>query len=243
MISIKRIGLLLRRRYLLEWRSTLIQVAGVFALLFFAFLITAFNYGDLRVFHAVTYVLVLYLGGFTFTSRIFHDLVTKERACSFFTLPATIGEKFVEGLLLSTIGYFLFTTIGYYLISLLFNFIGTVFFSYEFFVWNIFSEDVPQSILGYFALQSVFFLGATIFKRNVFLKTVLAILIVVLVIGSVMGITGWLLFKDVHGEHIDPYIFNINPERFNEVASIAVQLIMAPFFWLTAYFKLKEKEV
>ena len=109
-------------------------------------------------------------------------------------------------------------------------------------------------LLCYFAVQSAFILGSVYFSKYSFIKTVIVGVIVVLffafLIGKVFqdamprgvhysGLTSWRLIE----ESIDSYKVVKLPSWIADVLIFLFKFALAPMFWITAYFRLKEKEI
>jgi hypothetical protein len=118
------------------------------------------------------------------------------------------------------------------------------------------NEDNPfyYLLLCYFALQSAFILGSVYFPKFSFIKTVIVGVLVILfftfLIGQVLidavprgaqydSLTSWRLTTD----GVDAYKLVKLPSWIGEVLIFLIKFALAPIFWVTTYFRLKEKEI
>ena len=118
------------------------------------------------------------------------------------------------------------------------------------------NQDNPfyYLLLCYFAVQSAFILGSIYFPKFSLIKTVIAGALVLLfftfLIGQVLidtmprgvqysSLTSWQLMS----EGADAYKLVKLPSWIGEVLIFLIKFALAPIFWITTYFRLKEKEI
>jgi hypothetical protein len=109
-------------------------------------------------------------------------------------------------------------------------------------------------LLCYFVVQSAFILGSVYFSKFSFIKTVivgvLVVLFFVFLIGKLFqdalpqgvqynGLTSWRLMAT----DIDSYKLVKLPSWIDDVLLFILKFALAPIFWVTTYFRLKEKEI
>ncbi len=243
---------LFREEVFSGYRITLIVASVVFAFLMLIFTIVASDHSDAD-FHQVWYPIVLLAGGFYFTSTSFNVLNRKEQRMNYLSIPASIFEKFSLKLLITTLGYTVMATLLYWLFSESVNAITQRYFSFSFWEFNPFSEFNLFFIKLYIVIQSVFILGAATFNRFSFFKTLFALGLIYIA----LSLFGWLLFRIIFADLFDGLLvprdnITVFPSyRFQDFVEFTAWpllqnifwYVMAPIFWVVAYFKLKEREV
>ncbi|HVY75730.1 MAG TPA: hypothetical protein VG890_12910 [Puia sp.] len=110
-------------------------------------------------------------------------------------------------------------------------------------------------LLSYFAVQAAFILGSVYFPKFSFIKTVVTLLLIGLVyVFLVDTVVGWIMPEGRYYHAFTAYNFHgpngyedgkvvTLPEWFHDLLSIIVRYAFAPIFWITTYFRLKEKEI
>ncbi|MGC4036660.1 MAG: hypothetical protein QM764_11910 [Chitinophagaceae bacterium] len=109
-------------------------------------------------------------------------------------------------------------------------------------------------VLGYFAVQSAYLLGSVYFTRFSFIKTTVSLLVfvlfIILFVGKVMdsfmphggfyeGFTSYRLNQNLGEEE---RIIRL-PEWIGSAIIFLFKYAFAPIFWITTYFRVKEKEI
>jgi hypothetical protein len=206
-------------------------------------------------FHQTFFPLVLFWGGYIVTSMAFTEIHRAPRNYFYLTLPASPLEKYVSKLFLTSVGYILGALAGYFLFSLLVTGINFLLFRITLPVFNPFQADVWLSVRTYFVTQSLFMFGALFFKKTHFIKTVLSIITFFFVLTFIMGIVFSIVFFDyIQTGMIGKFHFSIpfSGQIFQQFApwgnvlstifSILFWVLLAPFFWVLGYLRLKESE-
>jgi len=127
------------------------------------------------------------IGGVVFTSYSFSQMHKKSENHFWFMFPASSLEKFLSKLLSSLVYYYFVFTIGFLvlmLISQLFFLRRDDFaflFSNEFFI-EVFIPDAIYFLKYYLILNSIFLLGAVVFKRRFALYTTFSTIIFVVLL-------------------------------------------------------------
>lgn len=188
-------------------------------------------------FHPTIFAWVLFLGGLWLTSKSFVDMHTKDRNCTFLTLPVSNLERFLGRLLLTTVGYIIAVCIIFTVASILAAGLAFLIFRISTVLFNPFASDILGYLLGYICLQSLFFLGAIYFRKNNASKTILAFCLMVVVFTSV----AFLLFILIVG----PRVFFGSNYIWEFVVSIKyIVAIFVPLCaYLIAYLRLCEYEI
>ncbi len=199
--------------------------------------------------------IILIIGGLIYTSNIFKDLHHPQKGIHYLMQPASITEKFLAKLLMVSAGYSLTVIVFMFLFSAMMSGLSLIFFGYGQTLFNPFTNDVGWMILNYIIIQSVFLLGSVYFKRSAFFKTILAIFIFIILIGLTGIFFIRIVYHDFFGKFITGGNMSLNfPEitgYFNDIilkylpgiVKILYWFVMAPFFWIVTFFRLKETEV
>ena len=246
--SLQRVALLVRRQARMSGNS-LIVAAGVAAFLLIVLLITGYNSPEAisaNAFYGTTLPIVI-LGGFVFSSLIFNELQSREKAIFFLSLPATSLDKLAAGWLISSPIFVVLIFVLLMVVNLLTGTLLSLFPGKEFIFVDPFFPPLLNSLGAYMVLQTVFLLGAVYFKKNNFFKTILSLFLISMVISL------WALLMvyfisgktEINMGNID---FPEHWKRFaeNSLPSIAKTIfwgIIGPFFLFIAWLRLKEREV
>lgn len=191
-----------------------------------------------------SYILI---GGIVFTANAFIQMYDKSKNHFWYMLPANPFEKFISKLLFTLVFYFIFLSIGFLIIMLF----SQLFFSQgEYLTFGIsFIQDtfIPEMIsyfVKYAFYNSIFLLGAVLFKSKVIFKTVITIIILFLTTAiSYLGIEyifGAIKETTTNHYKIDFY-FNIKEYLVNFDTSILILSIL--FLWTFAFFIMKRTQV
>jgi hypothetical protein len=259
--NFKRTGLLVQRYFVERTQSELIFF-GIMAFIFMLF-------RNVPVVIGVT----LLIAGVFHAANVLKEIHAPAKGINYFMIPATQLEKITVSILLLVVYYFVMMFLAYVLGNLtgtaLNNLLAKVdFFSSELELfypsrlkWSLF-ENVSgmstavmqdgQVVLEspdftffdlffelFLIIQSLFILGGIYFKRNQVFKT----LAVLIIISFIFFIAGSLEAYWIFGRHT-PRIENIET-WFNWLKNTATVFyyLLIPYFWVTAYFRLTEKEV
>ena len=219
-------------------------------------------------FHFISMYLMIGLGGIAIAGRAFQDMNTPEKSITQILVPASTFEKFILPLISTSILWIVFSVVSYHLFSLIFNGIWALAFGYQFETFNgldiFYIPMMFEIIMGYFLLHSAFFLGAAAFKKYPIVKTILVhfvlnwsftilgfISILVLFgsmenfghamesLGEILKNKEWFIstITDFQGEQIEIMAYRVRYFwRF-------MMFVLTGALYVTAYFKLKEREV
>jgi hypothetical protein len=253
----KRFYWLIRNPILLNKSAIFFVSAAIGGILMFISAIDTFK-GPSPGFYQKFYILVLYLGGFIVTSRIFKELHHSERGPAWLLLPASALEKFGSRLALSSVIYAVATMLMLLLFCLVSEAVNSLLLDRHHPLFNPFDPMILKGTLLYFVLQSPLLVGAVYFRKHVLSKTVLtlvaytfvlllfALLGMKLLLGSYLnGVTSSLEFLDnlqkVVGADFLPYLEGLG--RLGVwTCRILFWAVLAPFFWTVGYYRLKEIE-
>ncbi|MEI6946758.1 hypothetical protein V9K67_06105 [Paraflavisolibacter sp. H34] len=220
----------------------------------------------------VTYFFCLFLGGALYASQHFGELATKPRAISYLMTPASLPEKLLCSLFYALPLFFVAFTATFYLVDTAYvTLVGTLhpYYSGKLTAGNIPRAAEVANVwvapnrhgnqpnffiyfyLAFIAVQSAFLLGSVYFPRYSFIKTVIALFLTALVVGLLVN---WFTERLLPGGFTDNFstylIFKYDkatevqlPKWIGEVFASLLKYAIAPVFWITTYYRLREKEV
>jgi hypothetical protein len=247
----RRIVHLARRDLIGSYRIALVAAAAVIALLIVQALVTQpFTTDRTTVYLGAVWILCFVVGPIV-ASRAFAELHDKERNVAYLMLPASAVEKVAVRAAIVTVLFFIASTVvvtaSAWLIlplkALAFGTVETPFLPAAVFDYNYLGLFVAQ--------QSVFLLGAAWFRRQHFVKTGLALSVLMLA-------TVWLAMLTVRltwpglGEMLVANQFNPAPllirlaDAYASVgwlAGLVVYVVLPVFCWTVAWLRLREAQV
>jgi hypothetical protein len=243
----KRLWLLLRNDVLSFYRSTLISVGTLVVVLLLFFFVSTVS-GRQGGSYLPIFGLILFIGGFLFTSSSFSDLHHKHKSALFLTLPSSNLEKFLGKLILTSVGYAVGVLVFFHLFTLLVYGLNLLFFDRPLTPFNPFQAHIFEYIGAYLVTQSIFLLGAVTFKTRAFIKTILSISGFFLALMLFSFFVIWLFYKDYFTGQVVVETFQIesvihNKHIFVEIVRILFWVVLAPFLWWISYLRLRESEV
>lgn len=247
--DIKRLYLLVRRQVLSNapvWLIAFGAVAGT--LLVISLLVAYFQPQNLTGLSGL-YFTVMFIGGYVYTSNIFGELHQSQKSYQYLTLPVSTTERLFSAWILTAVLFPLVSVVLMALIVFLANLVMNFTFDVTPFQ-SVFSNSGWTAVKVYAVTQSVFLLGAVYFRKNNFLKTVLALFVVSVVIQIVIVSTAWILFSPIseNGVNIGPQNMSLELEHFiMEYIPVTARLVFwyltIPFFLTVSWFSLKERQV
>ena len=240
---------------MLQKKSIFVAFGGFLCLLFFIYLPTAYSVPS-NLFHIIAYPIILMLGGYIISSIAFYELGNKPKAVFYLNLPGSIFEKLFSKLLITTIVYIISSLILYYIFSFLAAVISQLLFGKSHPMFNPFYPGVLLCMRIYLVTQSVFLYFSASFRKNVFLKTILILFCIAVFLQVFVMLVSFLVFIDMWISDIKnifqiPFLhladlqaeYNVFGTYLLNIAKIFLWFILAPFFWIVTYFRLKESEV
>jgi hypothetical protein len=189
------------------------------------------------------YLVVFFISGFIFTSRVFAELNTPQRSYFFLTLPVSTFEKVLGSWILCSPIYSLFYLI---IVSIIF-FLSTLIAGQPIAFIEIFREGTFFTIAAYMVIQTVFFLGACTFRNFNFVKTLFTLFIIAVGLAAFTALLGTILFMGhLNGKFDDDNMgesFQDGAEYvFTTVIPFIFWYLLGPFLLIVSYFKLKERQ-
>ncbi len=211
-------------------------------------------------FHEFGYGFFLITSGCILASLSFTEMDKAYGKQFYLLLPASHFEKFLSKWLITAICYFVVFTLSYFVFSFIGKLLGQTFFDFDIGQPNIFTEQNILFIQVFFALQTMYLLGAVYFRKHAIFKTMLSSFLVT--IGSIL--IGGLIFRIVMFDLFDGmYQFSPTMEINGKMTPVQPSGDFQKFmrlngenivrFWglyiipavllVVGYFKLKETEL
>lgn len=255
----RRLALLLKRDFYIQYRTYLVALGALFGVLFIANVASIVS-ADSWNFNDVFYPLSLFLGGFVFTSSSFNELNEPRDRAFYLGLPASTLEKFASKLIVTGPGFAFVSLVLYFIFSLSVYALTNLIFGMGHGLFDPFAESVWSHIRVYLATQSIFLLGAVWFRKNPLLKTVLLLFVMMVGYALFVALTVYLFYAAI-STGTRPFIaFKIFDLPLHEGARIPGTLLnilavadcgfqvlfrygLAPFLWTVSYCRLMEQEV
>ncbi|MDD4921493.1 MAG: hypothetical protein PHS30_03335 [Bacteroidales bacterium] len=189
--------------------------------------------------------------------NVFSALLRTDSGINYYMTPASIGEKYAAAWLYSSIFTIAAYTSVIYLVHLASINLGNVITGRSLPYFFPDRETYQDGFLSMMFLQSLFFLGAVVFRKNPFGKTILTIVLFGFIISLISAhIMTWYLqgADPINTYHTASYHWTLNMNDFSNMDMPAklenlmnvVKIIgwCIPFIcWTAAYFRLKTREV
>lgn len=254
--SFPRLGLLLRNDIASSWKRILYATLGLLILmtiLYFIQVQDVVEHGSIPPFFSEWFGTLLMIGGFILSSYAFYELSHKEKAMSFFMVPASQLEKWLSRFLLTSIGFALYFWLSFGLISLISEGLSMMIFGAKLgsFEWT--GETTWLLLRMYLVFQSIFMAGSVLLGKLSYLKTPLVLVIVAMALALIAYLTLQLLMWNISepGWEIEPMghyrnsaaFSNFMKTTFASTMRFLYWWVLAPFFWVVSYVGLTEKEV
>lgn len=178
-------------------------------------------------------------------ANVTFNMKTKTNFINYAMLPATNGEKFTANLLYQTVVVLASIIVALLATDALQALISFVYakhaISLSLYVaqslWNIFQRDPLASVTMFAFVHSTFVFGGTFFRRNQFLLTCLAWIVIPTVISIITLWTGAEVFSWLNNNSydvsIDPWF---SASTYETIANIVI-LFLAGGFYYAAYRK------
>jgi hypothetical protein len=256
-ISVRRLGLLLRRDFSVGYKSVFIAMAAVGGFVILVTVLSAFGQARGPI-HNTLYYPLLFIGGFIATSMIFKEVHLNGQSVFYLTLPGSSLEKFLSKLLVSSLGYAFGSLFFYTAVSSAAQGINRVLFGYGHPFFNPFQREVLLAVAVYLVTQAVFLVGSVYFRKLAFIKTNLYLWLFGIVLTILVAVIGWFIFRDYAvgpRVELEPYMQELGrsgemeavlrpmAEQFLQVAKVLFWAATAPVCWLISYLRLRETEV
>jgi hypothetical protein len=260
-----------RKRYLLG----LLAIAGLL-IAWFSFLLAVDKFSAMDTFYQFSaFFAGLFVIGCLLAGTSFSQLGDRRQGIGYLSIPASHLEKLLCVLFFNVFLYFVAFLLVFYIVDIPFVkaankllLARTTFWPgtthrisaspvYNFFTG--FGAPIPEQdghafLVGYFAIQSTFILGSVYFTRSSFLKTTVAVLLLMLVF--VLFITegvekhlpdGWRINDLFQWTRASTLVGQRQwvrlPGWIDSLLWLLLRYCLPPLFWVITYFRLREKEV
>ncbi len=250
-----RFFLVLKRDVNMIIKPTLISFGALLGILLIATFVDGDHFtqpGGLDLFRGY-FVNTLVIGGVIVSSLAFKELRNSSSRLSYLMLPASTFEKLASIWFLTSIGYTLLTWFSMIVLSWLSYFISSIFIELTISYFQPFDfASFQREVRTYWVLNAFFLLGAVIFNKYVFPKTVVSLMGV----GFSLVVIGFLFLRVIFWEYFEGFSFRSTPPEFNASFEKMMQngtlqkiptniflWLVAPYLWLVTYFHLKERTV
>lgn len=245
-----RVYLLIRNTLILNRSSIVTVSAALSVLLFLISLVDAYGNTNL-LFHRNLYLAVFFPSGILLTSRIFKGLHNPITGTQWLLLPASILEKTLSRILITTVVYMAGSLIVYFVFSIVSEGINRAVVSRSHDLFNPFDPVVLKSMLTYLTVQSPFLAGAVYFQKHTLSKTILSLFCFLFILGIGTGSAAWIIFgEQLPGFDFQSLFYSIEDNDFT-LFSRRLLLAIKGFLWFgvpmvswtICYFRLKETEL
>jgi len=261
--NITRFIALLKRDVFENARSVLLALFTILGIYTVILVLSAIisNNVTLAVVPNKVYYVLFFIAGIFISGMAFSDFRNKEKTMYYLMLPASSLEKFLSMLLLTTVGFaIIYTTLfaGFNLLNILIlkSILGAVSVPFMDFAF----ADFINIFLVYLTVQSLFLLGATMFKKSPLFYTFLFSFVAAILYSFVQVMMAKYLFSDLidvvsssKGNYVvstPSSISFVTMYKGGDTSTISLQVshiffayLLPLSLWVAAWFKIKEKEV
>jgi hypothetical protein len=254
--NIERFSMLFKKHTIEHAKTYLLSVIVLLGLVFLVLGFDSYTNRGLLDKNAqqVTFMFIILLGGSIFTSMAFIELGDKKKSIPFLTLPASHFEKYLVAWLFSYVVFQVIFIAGFYLIDVIVIYLGSTPVEEKDKLLNVFAMDEKFSLiyLFYALFNGLTLWGAVFFEKMHFIKTAvlffICLIILVLLNNQILNL---FIGKDLQGNvpfggaGIDDHIhfWRIYPDKSITQYSNYIIAFTALLLWVSAFFRLKEKEV
>ncbi|RZL34829.1 MAG: hypothetical protein EOP00_30910 [Pedobacter sp.] len=272
--NLQRLGLLIKRQWLEFGKIFLITVGVALGVIvtFYTFSLWDSLFGEKQLWNSNNIDLnfrepLFFIFGFLFitviSSSYFSHLGQKPKAVIDLMIPASTFEKFLTGVLFTTILSSLAFLLVFYLTDLAFVsklrslYPNARWTSSEvtdpvavwidsiryFFVQHQLKEFKSLAVIVPFFITSIFLLGSIYFNRFHYIKTAVSIIIFSGVWFFIIYNSGRLLFEGKVSTNQSSNMEIDNPKVWAEIGMFCLILVLTAIIWRITYVRLKEKQV
>jgi hypothetical protein len=254
--NFNRFILLFRKQTLEQYKTYLMSLAVLAGLITLSFSVVYYG-NDGNIYPQIQQVIFLnflLLSGTIFTSMIFSDLGDKKKAIPFLTLPVSHLEKYLVAWIYSFLVFLIVFIAVFYLLDVTFLTMANGSKPVKLPMINVFSTEtmIWSTFPIYASLHALCFTGAIFFEKLHFIKSAFSFFLLF----AVISIINYPLVKVIFGVeiasappfnsiriHLDNQDWRIEATKTSSMILLAMVLLIAVVLWLSAYFKLKEKQV
>jgi hypothetical protein len=240
--DIKRILLIGKIAFADEWRPFFLTGVIIGCLILFGGIF-------LNVPSADFLLNIMLLIGVVLVSRVFADVHEQEKGIYFFTLPASIDEKYLVKLIATLFGFFGFALLICFTATMLSGFISSLLYtSVEFQVTDPFMFKLEDKFGQYLFFHSVFFTGSLYFSKNSFLKSAFSLITVAILLA--IGVVTVLKNSFVQAQNSQ---FNfrfdstqslpVDLQNYLDIVKITAFVIVPILLYVLSYIKFRKIEI
>jgi len=176
----------LRRKY----RALALKAAAVIGVFLLASLVAGFTRQTQEYFGSYAGIFVVL--GIILTSLSFRDYYRRDRNAFHLTLPASWLEKWLIAWLSTSLGWIIISFAGFTLYTFMAAGLNELIFGFHTSpVW--WRKELGLLYLHYMVAHALFFMGASIFRKNPLFKTALSLTVLITVLGLLFVLMVWLL--------------------------------------------------
>lgn len=247
--NIKRIFQIIYRQLIMSYKPWIIGIGAAAGFLLGVYLLQVLTLQGIFNLEAFTNLgfVILFAGGFIFTSNIFGELQSPVKSHFYLTLPARIEEKLISSWLISSPLFVIISLVVIFLVSFIISMVLVIFYEGSMLLFNPFTKSALTTVGVYLVLQTIFLLGSVYFRKFNFLKTLLALFVVymIIVVWSMIMVFVVVRPQDMIfvGEGFNFEGNLMAPDTFGSFMSILFWYVMGPFFLIVSYIRLKERQV
>lgn len=268
-LSSRRMFMLMRDDLITDWRRMLISIGALLAILTTAIIIQDVDYiniirernlydnmqdvwkDNLRT-KVTWYIFAFLLSGTFYASQMFRSLSSGKNKVSALMLPASVEEKFlvkwIEAIPMFLIGFFLVAVFADWIrliILATFYRFSTGAFPFSDILNGSLNLYYPEDfgwlmLTGFLALQSFFFLGAIVWRKLHFIKTIVALVAIIAVYAA---FALWIMdvFTSDNVNYYDPEF--IRDKQTAYIAYYCLTAVIALFNYTLAFLRLRETDL
>lgn len=262
--NLTRFGQLLKKDLFENWKKYTLQTLTLFSIILVSFIFQSFNKYNVqgeaymikdgyRIINQELVIIsfIIFLGGYAiFLSQMMDSLRSKQKRTQYLTFPCSNLEKYLSKITIHALGFIVLFLVAMYLADL----IRVIIYSIPAdnievksitLTGNIFNRlnNTPYVLLYaiYLFLLSLYALGSTFWQRNGFVKTTVALGVVIVI--------GFIIIYGVASALFTPGMYFNTPEFSQETyqklyyLAIALVLTSTLFIYVLSYYRFKEAEL
>lgn len=203
------------------------------------FLLCLINFQNIFFSDLNSYLIILFIAGLSLTGIAFTDLHERSKANLFLMLPCSNVERLLSKWFLTSFILVGVSLILFILASTVSHLISHILLNANSKTLSLFDASLWFGIKNYLIIQTVFLLGAVVFEKYSFVKTVITIgLFSLSLFGIFLLMVWWMFSSGYSGTKLLPF-----SSAFLNSGNYFYQLVLAPFCLYVAYLKIKEYEL
>ena len=240
--NLKRLLLQLKNDVYRHYRTWLITIGAITGVLMAIDLLPGIISGTPHI-PVETYYTLFMIVGFVFSSSVFTEMHDPQKGLVYLTTPASELERLLSKFLITNIFYILVSFLYFSLLTYILKGLNGILFNYPDGQFT-FNWEIARI---YFIIQALFLFAGSYFKKHAFLKLIFAGFLISLVLSfystaSMKIIFGNLMFRDMDFNMSIGDMAEFAKNLFNTV-QFTFNWLLAPYFWVLTYLRIKEKEV